>query len=227
MKERLEAYLNGELPRDDLSATEAAQAAAFEAKVGELRGLLQRGSPADMDARVMRRIDELGLEPLPARQGFWRRSVDTLWAVHDTHLRWRPAYPLAAAAVLAALLVTQSLPFFRRGESPKPTGADVGSSAVTAVRTVVAPVYVQFRLHTEAATQVALAGSFSDWQPAYALQQVAEGVWTIMLPLRPGVHDYAFVVDGEEWMPDPYAPQVDDGFGGANSRLTVLPPTDL
>jgi 1,4-alpha-glucan branching enzyme len=79
----------------------------------------------------------------------------------------------------------------------------------------------------DAARQVALAGSFSDWQPAYALQQVAEGVWTIVLPIAPGVHDYAFVVDGEQWVTDPFAPQVDDGFGGANSRLTVLAPTDL
>jgi hypothetical protein len=212
MSERLDAYLDGELPRDDLSAAEAAQAAAFEQKVGELRGVLRRGMPRDMDARVLRRIEELGLEPLPPRRGFVRRTVEVLWAVHDSHVRWRPAYPLAAAAVLALLLATQSTLF--RGER------------TNAVRNVVAPVYVQFRLHVDAARQVALAGSFSNWQPAYTLQQVAEGVWTIVLPITPGVHDYAFVVDGEQWVPDPYAPQVDDGFGGANSRITVIAPTD-
>jgi negative regulator of sigma E activity len=211
MSERLDAYLDGELPRDDLSAAEAAQAAAFEAKVGELRGLLGAAAPGDMDTRVLRRIAELGLEPLPARRhGFVHRSVQMLWAAHDVHLRWRPAYPLAAAAMLAAVIAVQSL----RGPAADQTD------------TVAAPVYVQFRLHMETARQVALAGSFSDWQPAYALQQVAEGVWTIMLPITPGVHDYAFVVDGEQWVPDPYAPQVDDGFGGANSRLTVLAPAD-
>lgn len=221
MSERLDAYLDGELPRDDLTAEEAAAAAAFEAKAAELRGLLGAAAPADMDARVMRRIAELGLEPLPAARGFVRRSVQALWAVHDTHLRWRPAYPLAAAAVLAAVIATQALPL--------PTDrTDAGpSSPAGVVRNAVAPVYVQFRLHMSAAKQVALAGSFSDWQPAYALQQVAEGVWTVVLPMAPGVHDYAFVVDGEQWVPDPYAPQVDDGFGGANSRLTVLAPADL
>ena len=38
------------------------------------------------------------------------------------------------------------------------------------------------------------------------------------------VHDYAFVVDGREWVPDPYAPGIGDGFGGINSRLTLLSP---
>jgi len=225
MTERLQSYLDGELPLDDLTAAEAARAATFDARVGELRTLLGRGAPADMDTRVMRRIDELGLEPLPARLGIVRRCTDALWAVHDTHLRWRPAYALAAAAVLALLVVTQSVPFLT-GE-PDSDPADVGVSPLTTMRNAVAPVYVQFRLHVDAAKQVALAGSFSDWQPAYALQQVAEGVWTIVLPLKPGVHDYAFVVDGEQWMPDPYAPQVADGFGGANSRVTVLVPSEL
>lgn len=44
------------------------------------------------------------------------------------------------------------------------------------------------------------------------------------LPITPGVHDYAFVVDGERWVADPYAPGIDDGFGGRNSRLTLLAP---
>ena len=47
---------------------------------------------------------------------------------------------------------------------------------------------------------------------------------TITVPLTQGVHDYAFVVDGQQWVPDPYAPQINDGFGGTNSRLALLPP---
>jgi len=45
-----------------------------------------------------------------------------------------------------------------------------------------------------------------------------------VVPLEAGVHDYAFVVDGEVWTPDPLATSVDDGFGGENSRLSLLPP---
>jgi 1,4-alpha-glucan branching enzyme len=83
--------------------------------------------------------------------------------------------------------------------------------------------FVQFRLQAEA-SNVRLAGSFTNWEPAYELHQMAPGVWTITVPLSQGVHDYAFVVDGQQWMPDPYAPRINDGFGGTNSRLTLLLP---
>jgi len=86
------------------------------------------------------------------------------------------------------------------------------------------PVYVQFRLEAAGASRVALAGNFTGWEPRYELQETAPGSWSIVLPLRPGVHDYAFVVDGRHWVADPYAPRVDDGFGGANSRIALLPP---
>jgi hypothetical protein len=33
-----------------------------------------------------------------------------------------------------------------------------------------------------------------------------------------------FVVDGQRWIADPYASQVDDGFGGVNSRISLVPP---
>jgi 1,4-alpha-glucan branching enzyme len=85
-------------------------------------------------------------------------------------------------------------------------------------------VYVQFRLESAQARQVALAGTFTGWQPTLQLEQKEPGVWTALVPLRPGVHDYVFVVDGERWVPDPNAPQqVDDSFGGTNSRISLPP----
>lgn len=215
MSERIDAHLDGELPSDDLTPEERAQIAAFDAQVSELRAALTERTPADMDARVMRRISALGLEPLPARGGAVRRFARTLWSAHELRVRWRPAYPLAAAALIAALLLIP-----RDGAiAPDVRGPD---SLVAAPGS--APIYVQFRLHTTDARDVALAASFTDWKPTYELQQVSDGLWTVLLPVEPGVHDYAFVIDGEEWVPDPYAPQVDDGFGGTNSRLTLLAP---
>jgi 1,4-alpha-glucan branching enzyme len=118
--------------------------------------------------------------------------------------------------VLALLFVA---PWRSSGDGAGPTAEAAQGNA--------APVYVQFRLQVESANSVALAGSFTEWLPAYPLQQSADGVWTIVLPITPGVHDYVFVVDGERWVPDPYAPHVDDGFGGTNSRLTLLAPAAL
>lgn len=84
--------------------------------------------------------------------------------------------------------------------------------------------FVQFRLHAPDASTVGLAGSFTGWQPAHELYEVAPGIWTVTLALPPGVHDYAFVIDGERWVADPYAPGVRDGFGGTMSRVALLLP---
>jgi 1,4-alpha-glucan branching enzyme len=84
-------------------------------------------------------------------------------------------------------------------------------------------VYVQFRIRVPDARSVQLAGTFTGWKPAYALSRSANGEWTALVPLRPGVHDYSFVVDGDVWVADPNAPQVDDSFGGTNSRISLPP----
>jgi len=81
---------------------------------------------------------------------------------------------------------------------------------------------VQFRFTAPAAHMVSLAGDFSNWSPSYTLTRSEPGVWTIVVPLKPGVHDYSFVVDGDKWTPDPSAPPTADGFGGVNSRIAVL-----
>lgn len=74
------------------------------------------------------------------------------------------------------------------------------------------------------ARNVHLMGTFSEWNPkAYALRFVPEkGVWEIVIPLGPGVYEYAFLVDGQEWVAPPGAPvYVDDGFGHQNGVLVI------
>lgn len=227
MDDRLHASLDGDLTPADLTPAERAAKAAFDARVSRLRTDLDRRAPADMDQMVMRRIHDLGLEPLPAPvEPLVRRVARSAWVAHEYRLRVRPVYGLAAAAVLAfvifyggALLGGAFLPGAETGAAPV-------TSALAPANGPEGPIYVQFRLEADAARDVALAGSFSDWQPTHGMQQSADGVWTILVALPPGVHDYGFVVDGDRWVPDPYAPQVDDGFGGVNSRLTVLTPAD-
>ncbi|HVG44099.1 MAG TPA: glycogen-binding domain-containing protein, partial [Longimicrobium sp.] len=127
-------------------------------------------------------------------------------------LSLRPAYGLAFAAVAAAVLALPVAP-------PSTTHAPVAQQAASAAP----PVYVQFRIAVPGARSVSLAGTFTGWKPAVALRRGEDGEWTALVPLRPGVHDYAFVVDGERWVPDPNAPQVDDSFGGTNSRISLPP----
>jgi hypothetical protein len=214
MNQRIHRALDGELAREDLTPSERAQAARVDAAAESLRAALDARAPRDTDAVVMRRIRELGLEPLPARaRPVAVRVARSVWSPREIRLRLRPVWGLAAAAVLALVIVQQTT----STEPARPIAAEPALGAET--------VFVQFRLDVGAAREVALAASFSDWQPTHALHETAPGVWTTVLSVSPGVHDYVFVVDGQEFVPDPIAPQVSDGFGGMNSRLTVLPPS--
>ena len=175
----------------------------------EIRTFLAARPAPDLRAAVMGRIEHL--EPLASTQraGLLRRVATILWTPRDISIR--PAFALAAAA---AVLVLVLVPYtaLRRTETPQ---IAEGARAPH--------VFVQFRLDAMA-SRVQLAGSFTNWEPRYELHQSAPGTWTITVPLIQGVHDYAFVVDGEQWVPDPYAPQIGDGFGGTNSRLALLSP---
>ena len=84
-------------------------------------------------------------------------------------------------------------------------------------------VTVRFVLVAPGAQHVSLAGTFNHWDPrATPLVRAGSGdLWTATLSLPPGQHQYAFVVDGTRWVPDPTAPAIDDGFGRRNSVLTL------
>jgi hypothetical protein len=121
---------------------------------------------------------------------------------------WRPALAAAACALFAALgwLVG-------RGTSVMPVAADPSTVLVRLV--VVQP----------DAQMVQVAGDFNEWNPARTpLEPTGTGAWTVTLPLEPGRYKYKFVVDGQMWMADPFAPeQDDDGFGSQNAVLDVRP----
>lgn len=214
--ERIHACLDGDLPLDELSQTERARLvelqSAIDSSVAELRGEVA----PDLSARVMAQISAT---PRPAPRasraekaaGLLRRLF---WEPHT--LVFRPVYGWSVAILLAAALFWEA-----------PIDAPV-SPVHTAAATAEEPaIYVQFRLTAPEADQVQLAGSFTDWQPQIELHQSAPGVWTAMVPLDPGVHDYTYVVNGDQWVVDFAAPQVDDGFGGLNNQIALLEPETL
>jgi 1,4-alpha-glucan branching enzyme len=84
-------------------------------------------------------------------------------------------------------------------------------------------VFVRFVLYAPGARQVAVAGTFNQWNSHAAplIRAGTKGVWTTTLALPVGQHRYAFVVDGERWVSDPAATPVDDGFGRRNSVVAV------
>lgn len=127
----------------------------------------------------------------------WRLALPT----------WAPT-PLAAAAALCAGFLLG-----RTGNAPAPSVPASDPAPVVA--------YVQFRLDVAEADRVRLVGTFTDWRPEIELVESRPGVWTALVPVRPGVHDYLFVVNDERWVSDPAAHEVPDGWGGTNSRIIV------
>jgi Carbohydrate-binding module 48 (Isoamylase N-terminal domain) len=81
---------------------------------------------------------------------------------------------------------------------------------------------MRFTLSAPTAQRVSLVGDFNNWDAAANALQQKDGTWTVVIPVAPGRHVYGFVVDGSRWIPDPAAPQSDDGdFGSANSVVYV------
>ena len=210
--DRIHAWLDGDLVLDALSAEERAAAGEMGAAV-EVAAAQLRAVPApDLSARVMAALPRAAPRSASDRLA---AALGWLWSPRPVRLSLRPAYGLAFAAVAAVAL---ALPGSRAPESDvRPAVAGVAASPGAP------PVYVQFRIAVPGARSVALAGTFTGWKPAVALHRTGDGEWTALVPLRPGVHDYAFVVDGDRWVADPNAPQVDDSFGGTNSRISLPP----
>jgi hypothetical protein len=215
--DRIDEYLTGTLGMSSLTARERAEAESLEQVADEVRSFVRERPVPDITSAVMSQIVQgrSGQALKGKGDGLLTRLALVLWTKRPVSVQFRPVYALGTAVlVLAAMLLLGG---------PPQSGVD--SQAFT-VETAEPRLLVQFQFRAPGASSVQLAGSFSDWQPRYELVQTSPGSWTVTLPLPPGVHDYAFVVDGQQWLPDPFAPSVKDGFGGINSRLSLLPPED-
>lgn len=211
MDDRIHRYLDGELTDAELTAEERETARELESAIQALGDDAVRFEATDLGPAVMRRIaasaapaagHAVADRSAPARGWSWLFERRTL------NLSLRPIQAMAAAAALVVLLAVSSgvVP----GLGHRPDAVQVPT------------VFVRFELEAPDASSVRLAGSFSGWSPSIALQRTAGGRWRALVPLKPGVHDYAFQVDGERWAVDPGAPRVADGFGGYNSRLSLV-----
>ena len=110
--------------------------------------------------------------------------------------------PLALAAAGFMIAVLLNLPW--TGTAPQPFQDN------------------RFVIFQPDASKVELAGSFNNWQRQPLKKVGASGYWEITLPLEPGEHRFAYILNGEEKMPDPtiLTREMDD-FGGENSILNV------
>jgi hypothetical protein len=214
MTNRIHAYLDGDLPFESLSPEEQARAARFRDALDLASEALRSERAPNLTARVMAALPAHA----PRRRSPLAAALGWLWSPRPVRVAFRPAYGLAFAA-LAAVALTQ----VDGGDDGMASGPAQGAPVAAQPPRSGPPVYVQFRLEADNASSVRLAGTFTAWKPEYELHETAPGEWTVLVPLRPGVHDYAFVIDGDRWVADPHAPQVDDDFGGTNSRISLPP----
>lgn len=202
MRNEIHRHLDGELPVEQLAEEDLLVVDEWDRMVASFRQAAPSGgAPPWLEQRVMAEI-----ETLPER-GALQRFLG--WLVSPAPVR---VSPLTAGFVTAAVILAVMLP----GEGAAPPESLPADDAVEVV-------YVQFLLEAPAATSVAVAGDFTDWEPSFVLDDPdGDGVWSGRVPVRPGVHGYMFVIDGTEWTTDPNAARYqDDGFGNRNAVLAV------
>lgn len=82
---------------------------------------------------------------------------------------------------------------------------------------------VPFRIRKGGAQTVAVVGTFTEWEKRpIPLIESEPGIWLGEVELPEGRHEYLFLADGREWMPDAAALEsVPNPWGGINSIIEV------
>ena len=207
MHPEVHKYLDGEIPRSALSAQAQAELREWEALDSALVERRGTQAPPWLANDVMRALPAL---PTPA----WRRAWQ--WLVTPRPIHVPPFAPIAATALAVLALFT----VFNR--------APITPTVVQTAQGDVPVVYVQFALTAKGAQTVSVAGDFNDWSvdTGTLRDPDGDGVFSGLVAVKPGVHKYMFVVNGQEWVTDPLAASyVDDGFGMRNALLAVTTPT--
>jgi AMP-activated protein kinase-like protein len=159
----------------------------------------------DFEARLMAqaRAEIARRRATPVRRSWW---------VTGRVFVASPLATLAMAAGIAIMAAASTLVVARRPQATVTAGRDTVE-------------FVRFVLVDSTARSVSVVGDFNGWKrdetPLIAAAKA--GVWSVSLPLSPGRHEYAFIVDGERWVVDPASIASSDEFGTESSVLLVSP----
>jgi hypothetical protein len=145
------------------------------------------------------------------------------WWRTEREFRIAPLTGLALAAGIAGIIAVSGIAIGSRISRVSPATASVGATTVRDTVQVVRFVFVD-----AGAKQVELVGDFNEWaKGATQLSHSgAPGVWTVSVPLSPGRHEYAFIINGSRWVADPFAPKSSDDFGTESSVIRVGTPAN-
>lgn len=187
------------------------------------------------------RLADLLREEVPVRAS-WRgqllREIAQLptpaVSLQPLEQRWRVRPITAIAAALACVLVGAGVTAAILGQGRRLLAPKADLTTMTATMPLpgdpaaanVAAKHddqqVRFVFVAPYATRVSLVGDFNGWNAStMPMRRSADGhAWLVEVPLPPGRHVYAFVVDGDVTA-DPAAPRAGDDFGVPSSVILV------
>jgi len=160
----------------------------------------KESAPAGMTQSIMSQIQSKQVTIQPS---WWERLKHVL-SIPRFSFRWIGA---AAVSVIAVVLFVN---FIWLSPENYPNG--------------LTEVQFSLRAGAEPLSSVAVVGDFNDWNPNKHLlnDENEDGIWTATLRLEPGRYEYMFILDGQEWVPDPEAYRyVRDGFGNKNAVIEI------
>ncbi len=145
-------------------------------------------------------------------------SPENSWWRTEWIIRLSPRGGVAIAAGIGAIIALSSITvgsrISRSHQLPATAQAALARDTVQLVR---------FVFVDSGAASVALVGDFNKWtRGATQLKRSgAPGVWTVAVPLTPGRHEYAFIINGSRWVADPFAVKSSDDFGTESSVIRI------
>jgi hypothetical protein len=236
----VQRFIDGDLSEEEVKTAlhriaddaEARDLLRFELRMTQDLAATRSGAPPEGFAD--RTMDAMAQEPVPggdtdalgARLRSW-------WAAlaNPATLRVRPVFAVVTAVLVGIVAWTlwPGGPTSEPGRATSPPAT--ASSELAAVQRTATQVsqtgktvWVRFLYPNSEADSVAVAGDFSQWEPVPLSPRTVDGktVWTGLVPVSRGEHEYQFLINGDRWVTDPLAPVTrSDGFGAENAVLNV------
>ena len=196
-------------------AEERPEDAAFIERIAASLRAPERAHPS-FEKRLMDKVRKEGSAHYPVvgslGQSWWRKQ---------RVVRFSPIAAMAMAAGITAIIALSGVV----------VGSRIGARNSMVARTlpVARPDTVQlvrFVFVDSRASSVELVGDFNEWTRGTTALKLsgAPGVWAVSVPLEPGRHEYAFIVNGTRWVADPLAVKSSDDFGTESSVIRVGSP---
>ena len=151
-----------------------------------------------------------------------RGSSNASWWRTQRVFRLSPMTGLATAAGISAIIALSGIAVGSRISARSPASIRTAQSNARPDTVQL----VRFVFVDSGAARVEMVGDFNEWtRGATQLKRSgAPGVWAVSVPLSPGRHEYAFIINGSRWVADPLAVKSSDDFGTESSVIRVGSP---